>query len=70
MGALPDVVEDQFQRLFAAAGIGPVQVLPARRREDAPAVGPGTKVLLGGWRSQASTEWTAQVEERPHYSPR
>jgi light-independent protochlorophyllide reductase subunit N len=45
VGALPDVVEDQFLRLFAAMGI-PVRCLPARRRDEAPGVGPGTRFLL------------------------
>ena len=31
---------------------------------------PGERVVLGGWREQASTEWTIEVEERPQYSPR
>ncbi len=46
VGALPDVVEDQFQRLFAELGIGPVGFLPARRAGDLPAIGPGTLFLL------------------------
>jgi len=31
---------------------------------------PGERVVLSGWREQASTEWTVEVEERPQYSPR
>ena len=31
---------------------------------------PGDQVALSGWREQASTEWTVDVEERPQYSPR
>ena len=46
VGALPDVVEDQFLRLFKELGIGPVRCLPARRSEDAPAIGPNTRMLL------------------------
>jgi light-independent protochlorophyllide reductase subunit N len=46
VGALPDVVEDQFLRLFAALGIGPVHVLPARRSTALPPVGPNTRFLL------------------------
>ena len=46
VGALPDVVEDQFLRLFREMGIGPVRCLPARRSEDAPAIGPNTRMLL------------------------
>jgi len=44
-GALPEVVEDQFKRLFDALGI-PVSFLPPRRSAALPAVGPGTRVLL------------------------
>ena len=46
VGALPDVVEDQFLRLFAALGIPIVHSLPARRAADMPPVGPNTRFLL------------------------
>ncbi len=46
VGALPDVVEDQFLRLFAELGIGPVHCLPARRANAMPPVGPNTRFLL------------------------
>ena len=46
VGALPDVVEDQFLRLFEALGIGPVHCLPARRAGAMPPVGPNTRFLL------------------------
>jgi light-independent protochlorophyllide reductase subunit N len=46
VGALPDVVEDQFLHLFEALGIGPVHCLPARRAADLPPVGPNTRFLL------------------------
>ncbi len=46
VGALADVVEDQFRRLFDALGIGPVHFLLARRAEDMPPVGPQTAFLL------------------------
>ena len=46
VGALADVVEDQFRRQFAALGIGPVAFLPARRAADLPAAGPGVRYLL------------------------
>ncbi|MEM1298379.1 MAG: ferredoxin:protochlorophyllide reductase (ATP-dependent) subunit N [Pseudomonadota bacterium] len=46
VGALPDVVEDQFLRLFREMGLGPVRCLPARRADDAPGVGPNTHYLL------------------------
>ncbi|MGD2019526.1 MAG: ferredoxin:protochlorophyllide reductase (ATP-dependent) subunit N [Thiohalocapsa sp.] len=45
VGTLPDIVEDQFRRLFAAVGIGSVQFLPARSGTDLPRVGAGTKML-------------------------
>ncbi len=45
-GALADVVEDQFARLFDALGIGPVHFLPARSATALPPVGPGTRLLL------------------------
>ncbi len=46
VGALAEVVEDQFQRLFAALGVGPVRFLPGRRAADLPPVGTGTRFLL------------------------
>ena len=46
VGALADVVEDQFRRLFDALGLGQVAFLPPRRARDLPAVGPGTRYLL------------------------
>jgi light-independent protochlorophyllide reductase subunit N len=46
VGALPDIVEDQFRRLFAEMGIARVDCLPARKAADLPAVGPNTRFLL------------------------
>ena len=46
VGALPDVVEDQFLRLFAAMGIQTVHSFPARRAAAMPPVGPNTRFLL------------------------
>jgi light-independent protochlorophyllide reductase subunit N len=46
VGALPDIVEDQFRRLFEELGIGPLAFLPARKAADLPAVGPNTRFLL------------------------
>jgi light-independent protochlorophyllide reductase subunit N len=46
VGTLPDIVEDQFLRLFEALGIGPVHALPARNSRDLPPVGPSTRYLL------------------------
>ena len=46
VGALADVVEDQFRRLFAELGIAPVHFLPPRRAAELPPVGPNTRMLL------------------------
>ena len=46
VGALADVVEDQFRRLFDELGIGPVYFLPPRRSTELPPVGPGTHLLM------------------------
>ncbi len=46
VGALADVIEDQFRRLFGAMGINVVHFLPPRRAAELPAVGPGTRYLL------------------------
>jgi len=46
LGALADVVEDQFRRLFAELGIAKVDFLPPRRSADLPQVGPNTRFLL------------------------
>ena len=46
VGALADVVEDQFRRLFDALGIAPVHFLPPRNSRDLPPVGPNTRYLL------------------------
>jgi len=46
VGALADVVEDQFARMFAAMGLPPVGFLPPRRSADLPSVGPETRFLL------------------------
>jgi len=45
-GTLPDIVEDQFRRLFAALGIESVQFLPARSASELPAVSAQTRLLL------------------------
>jgi light-independent protochlorophyllide reductase subunit N len=45
-GTLADVVEDQFLRIFAELGIGPVSFFPPRRASKLPAIGPNTKLLL------------------------
>ena len=46
VGSLPDIVEDQFLRLFADLGITRVGCLPARNARDLPRVGPNTRYLL------------------------
>ena len=46
VGALADVVEDQFKRIFERLGIGPVRFMPPRSALDLPQVGPGTRYLL------------------------
>jgi light-independent protochlorophyllide reductase subunit N len=46
VGALPDVVEDQFARLFAAMGLPRVQFLPPRRSTELPSIGPDTRYLM------------------------
>ncbi|MEO0700342.1 MAG: ferredoxin:protochlorophyllide reductase (ATP-dependent) subunit N, partial [Pseudomonadota bacterium] len=46
VGSLPDIVEDQFLRLFDQLGIENVASLPARNARDLPPVGPNTRYLL------------------------
>ena len=46
IGALSDVVEDQFRRLFETMGVGPVHFLPPRRATDLPPIGQRTRFLL------------------------
>ena len=46
VGALADVVEDQFMRLFDEMGVGNVRFFPPRRAGDLAPVGPGTRFLL------------------------
>ena len=46
IGALADVVEDQFRRLFDDLGISGVAFLPPRRADELPAVGAHTMFLL------------------------
>jgi len=45
VGCVADVVEDQFLRIFADLGIGPVHFFPSRRATDLPDVGPQTLLL-------------------------
>ena len=46
VGTVADVVEDQFARMFAKLGVGPVRFFPPRRARELPPVGPNTRVLL------------------------
>ena len=46
VGALADVVEDQFARMFAELGLRDVRFLPMRRAGAMPAIGPATRTLL------------------------
>ncbi|MFN7397943.1 MAG: ferredoxin:protochlorophyllide reductase (ATP-dependent) subunit N [Sandaracinobacter sp.] len=46
VGSLPDIVEDQFLRLFADMGIPTVRSLPARNAAAMPPVGPNTRFLM------------------------
>ncbi len=46
VGALPDIVEDQFRRLFIELGIENVDFFPPRRSADVPPIGPGSHFLL------------------------
>ncbi len=46
VGALAEVVEDQFRRIFATMGVGPVHFLPPRHAAELPALGAGTRYIL------------------------
>jgi len=46
VGALADVVEDQFSRLFQQMGMDRVQFFPPRHSDRMPAIGPNTVYLL------------------------
>jgi light-independent protochlorophyllide reductase subunit N len=46
VGTLPDIVEDQFRRLFSELGIPRVDFFPPRRSGEIAAVGPNTRFLL------------------------
>ena len=46
VGCLPDVVEDQFARLFTAMGLEGVQFFPPRSSRSLPSVGKNTRFLL------------------------
>ncbi|MEO1314287.1 MAG: ferredoxin:protochlorophyllide reductase (ATP-dependent) subunit N, partial [Pseudomonadota bacterium] len=69
VGSLPDVVGDQFDRLFAAMGLENVVTLPAPTRDGMPEIGPGTKVLLAqpflGETATALTKRGAEILRAP-----
>jgi light-independent protochlorophyllide reductase subunit N len=46
VGTLPDIVEDQFRRVFAELGLGAVSFFPPRGARALPAVAEGTRMLL------------------------
>ncbi len=46
VGALPDIVEDQFRRQLIEIGIPNVAFFPPRRSGEIPAIGPKTRFLL------------------------
>ena len=46
VGTVADVVEDQFARMFAKLGVGPVHFFPPRRARELPPIGPNTRLLL------------------------
>jgi light-independent protochlorophyllide reductase subunit N len=46
VGTLPDIVEDQFRRLFLDLGIPRVDFFPPRRSQDIRPIGPNTRFLL------------------------
>jgi len=46
VGALADVVEDQFSRLFTAMGLKHFAYFPSRSSTALPAIGPQTRILL------------------------
>jgi light-independent protochlorophyllide reductase subunit N len=61
VGALPDIVEDQFARVFAELGIGLVHFFPARRADALPPIGEATRYLLA---QPFLTETAAALDER------
>lgn len=69
VGSLPDIVEDQFSRLFAELGLPRVDFFPPRRARDLPGVGPNTLFLLAqpflGETGQALEERGAKHLEAP-----
>jgi light-independent protochlorophyllide reductase subunit N len=46
VGTLPDIVEDQFRRLFTELGIPRVDFFPPRKSGEIAAIGPNTRMLI------------------------
>lgn len=46
VGAMADVAEDQFERIFRSLGIENVAFLPARKSTDLPTIGPDARYIL------------------------
>jgi light-independent protochlorophyllide reductase subunit N len=69
VGTLADLVRDQFLRLFAELGIGPVHFFPSKVSGDHPPLGDGTSVLLAqpflGTTARALVERGAKVISAP-----
>ncbi len=69
VGALPDIVEDQFRRLFTELGVGSVDFFPPRRSGDLCRIGPGVRFLLAqpflGVTAQAMTARGAERLSAP-----
>jgi light-independent protochlorophyllide reductase subunit N len=68
-GCLPDIVEDQFRRIFDELDIGPVAFFPPRSSLELPEVGRGTRVLMAqpflGDTAQALAKRGAQILPAP-----
>jgi light-independent protochlorophyllide reductase subunit N len=61
VGALADVVEDQFARMFAALGLRNTRFFPPRRSAELPPVGPATRYILA---QPFLTDTARALEER------
>ncbi len=61
VGALPDIVEDQFRKTLTDLGIDNVDFLPPPRSTSMPSVGPGTRYLLA---QPFLTETAMALDER------
>ncbi|MEM8970467.1 MAG: ferredoxin:protochlorophyllide reductase (ATP-dependent) subunit N [Pseudomonadota bacterium] len=69
VGTLPDIVEDQFRRLFSEIGLAEVEFLPCQSSVRDFGVGPGTRYILAqpflGDTSQALARRGAQLIPAP-----